>query len=253
MTDESAHQQQRHTEHQTVLVALLVHLEPVGQSQTGAAECGIARGDGAGDDAQHSQDHADAAHGLGADIVDGGGLTVGQRSLQTGAQTVGDFVDGAAGSGPDQSDDALTDHGAVEYHVALTLRLHAAGHQGRLGRVETRDRAAGHRDEHKAPDGLAGGLHVVEVGPQLRNYIVGIDKDADADAHSHDDQADAKDGVDFADDLIDGQEGGDEVVSQDDPQPDLGVGQYAADAAVLEQGDNQAGGADGKDGADPEK
>src|SRR5699024_12223612 len=65
----------------------------------------------------------------------------------------------------------------------------------------------------------------------------------------HDDEADAKDGVDLADDRVDGQEGGDEVVGQDDPQPELGVGDNAAEAAVLEQGDDQAGGADGKDGA----
>ena len=134
--------------------------------------------------------------------------------------------------------------------MALTLRLHAAGHQRRLGGVEARDSAAGHRDEHETPDGLAGGLHVVEVGPQLGDDVVGVGHDAEADAHRHDDQADAEDGVNFADDLVDGQEGGDEVVGQNDPQPELGAGDNAGEAAVLEQGDDQAGGTDCKDGAD---
>src|SRR5699024_6673280 len=146
-------------------------------------------------------------------------------------------------------DDALADHGAVEHHVALALGLHAAGHQGRLGGVEAGNGAAGHGDEHEAPDRLAGGLHVIEVGPQLGDLVGRVGHDAKAHAHGHDDEADAKDGVDLADDLVDGQEGGDEVVGQDDPQPELGVGDDAAEAAVLEQGDDQAGGAEAKDGA----
>ena len=87
------------------------------------------------------------------------------------------------------------------------------------------------------------------MGPQLGDLVGGVGHDAKAHTHGHDDEADAEDGVDLADDLVDGQEGGDEVVGQDDPQPELGVGDDAAEAAVLEQGDDQAGGADRKDGA----
>ena len=68
------------------------------QSQTSGTERGITRGNGADDDADHCQGNADTAHGLGADVVDGGGLTFGQSSGQTGVQTTGDFVQRAARS-----------------------------------------------------------------------------------------------------------------------------------------------------------
>src|SRR5699024_6164926 len=154
------------------------------------------------------------------DVVNGGGLAVGEDRLQAGVQAIGHFIDRAAGGGPDQGDDALADHSAVEHHVALTLGLHAAGHQGRLGGVEAGNGAAGHGDEHEAPDRLAGGLHVIEVGPQLGDLVGGVGHDAKTHTHGHDDEADAEDGVDLADDLVDGQEGGDGVVGQDEPQPE---------------------------------
>ena len=249
MAHECAHQQQGHAQDQTLLELVLIDLEPVGQGQTGAAESGIAGGDGAGDDAQHGQGNTHAAHGLDADVIDGGGLAVGQSGLEAGVQTTGDLIDGAAGGGPDQSDDALADHGAVEYHMALLFGLHAAGHQRRLGGMETGDGTAGHGDEHETPDGRSAGMHVVEVGPQLGNGVSGIGKDTKGDTHSHDDQADAEERIDLADDLVDGDEGGDEVVDQNDPQPELLAGYDAGEAAVLEQGDDQAGGADGEYGA----
>ena len=59
--------------------------------------------------------------------------------------------------------------------------------------------------------------------PQLRHGIAGQDHDGAADAHRHDDQADAEDGIDLADDLIHRQEGGTEVIDEDDCQPEVGV------------------------------
>ena len=221
-------------------------MNPVSQGQTGGTEGGVAGGDGADHHADHSQGDADAAHGLGAHVIDGGGLALSQHLGQSGVQAVGNSVDGAAGSGPHQGDDALTDHGAVEHHVALTLGLHAPGHQRRLGGVEAGDGAAGHGDEHEAPDGSSGGVHVVEVGPDLRNHKLGLGDDAEAHAHSHDDKADAEDGVNLTDDLIDGDKGCDEVVDQNDNEPEQRGGENAAVAAVLEQGDQQSGGAHGK-------
>ena len=134
--------------------------------------------DGADDHADHGQRNAHAAHGLGADIIDGLGLTHCQCLCQTGVQAIGDLVQRAAGSGPDQGDDTLADHGTVEHKVALFLTLHAAGHQRRLGGVEAGDSTAGHRDEHEAPDGGVGGVHIAEVCPDLGDGVGGVGKES---------------------------------------------------------------------------
>ena len=107
------------------------------------------------------------------------------------------------GSGPDQGNDTLADHGTIEHKVALLLTLHAAGHQRRLGGVEAGDRAAGNRDEHEAPDGRARRVHAAEVIPDLGDGIGRVGEDVKDDTDGHDDQADAEHGVDLADDRID--------------------------------------------------
>ena len=115
--------------------------------------------------------------------------------------------------------------------------------------MEAGDSAAGDGDEHEGPDRGSLGVHVGEVGKDLGDAAV--DDGAESNADSHDDQADAEQGVNFADDLVNGDEGRDEVVDQDDREPEGGLeDDTALDAAVLEQGDKQAGGADGEDGAD---
>ena len=43
--------QKRHRQHQTVFARDLIEFKPIGEDQTGSAERGIARGDGASDDA----------------------------------------------------------------------------------------------------------------------------------------------------------------------------------------------------------
>ena len=248
--EEGAHAQNRDAELQAVGVAVLIDLEPVGQRQTCGTERGIARGDGADHDADHSQRDADAAHGLGADVVDGGRLAFGQRSSQTGVQAAGDLVQGAAGCGPDQGNDALADHCAVEDEVTLLLTLHAACHQRRLGGVEAGNGTAGHGDEHEAPDRGARRMHIIEVAPDLGDGVGGVGEDAKDDAHRHDDQADAEDRVDLADDGVDGNKGCDEVIDQNEDQPEQGRGQYTGQAAVLAQGHDQTGRADRKHGTD---
>ena len=75
----------------------------------------------------------------------------------------------------------------------------------------------------KAPDGRTLGMHVGEVIPQFRNLIGGIHHDTGAHTHGHDDEADAEDGIDLADDLVDGNEGGNEVVHQYNSQPEGSV------------------------------
>ena len=233
--------QNGNAQQQTVLPDLLVDVEPVSQHQTGGPESGVAGGDGAGDNAQHSQSDANAAHGLLADVVNSGGTAAAQgQQLFAGVQ-------GAAGSSPDQGNDAFGNHGAVEHEVALLLTLQAASHQGALGGMEAGNSAASHGDEHEAPDGSALRMHVIEVAPDLGD-LVALGEDTQAYADGHDDQADAEDGVDLADQLVDGQEGGDEVVDQDQDQPEHLAAQNAGGIGAQQL--QQASGANSKHGAD---
>ena len=96
-------------------------------------------------------------------------------------------------------------------------------------------------------------MHGAEVVPNFGNGVLRLDKDADGNAHSHDDQADAEQGIDFADDLIDRQECGDKVVHQHENQPEQGGSDNAGGAAVFEQGHDEAGGADSEHGAHHDK
>ena len=246
---ESTNAQHRNTELQAVCVAVLIDLEPVGQGQTSGTERGIAGGDGADDNADHCQSNANAAHGLGADIINSLGLAHGQCFGQTGVQAAGHLVQAAASSGPDQSDDALADHCAVEHEVALLLTLHAASHQGTLGGMEAGNSAAGHGDEHEAPDGSALRMHIGEVVPDLGDHIT-LGEDTHGHTNSHDNQADAEHGIDLTDDLINGQEGGDEVVHKDQHQPEQLVGEDTGAAAVGEQELDQTSRAHGEHGTD---
>ena len=230
-------------EHQTALDGLLLNVEPVSQHQTSGTEGRIAGGDGAGDHAQHSQSDAHAAHGLRADVIHGGGAAAAH------GQQISAGVDRAAGSSPDQSDDALGHHGAVEHEVALLLTLHAASHQGALGGMEAGNGAAGHGDEHEAPDGSALRMHIGEVVPNLGDHIT-LGEDTHGHTNSHDDQADAEHGIDLTDDLVDGQEGGDEIVHQNQHQPEQLVGEDTGAAAVGEQELDQTSRAHGEHGTD---
>ena len=133
--------------------------------------------------------------------------------------------------------------------MALLLALHAARHQGRLGGVEAGNGTAGHRDEHEAPDGGGRGVHIVQMGPDFGDGEFGVGVDAHDDTNGHDDQADAEQRINLADDLINGNEGSDEVIDENQHQPEQGGGQEAGRTEVLAQGDDQAGRAHRKDGA----
>ena len=134
--------------------------------------------------------------------------------------------------------------------MTLLLTLHAAGHQRRLGGVEAGDSTTGNGDEHEAPDGGVGGVHIAEVCPDLGDGVGGVGEDTKDNAHSHDDQADAEQGVDLTDDGINGDKGCDEVVHQNDDQPEQSGGQQTGHTAVLAQGNDQACGADCEHGTD---
>ena len=115
--------------------------------------------------------------------------------------------------------------------------------------MEAGDRAAGDGDEHEAPDRSALRVEVGEVVPDLGDLIA-LGEDTQSHAERHNDQADTEQGVDLTDDLVDGQERCDEVVDQDQDQPEQLAGHNAGAAAVGEQQLDQTGRADRKDRTD---
>ncbi len=117
--------------------------------------------------------------------------------------------------------------------------------------MEAGDRAAGHGDEHERPHRRlhGGGVHAAEAAPDLWDGVVRIDEDANRHAHGHDDQADAEYGIHLADDLVNGEERRNEIVRQNDNQPEQGGSQDACSAVFLAQLDDKARGAHGEHGA----
>ena len=115
--------------------------------------------------------------------------------------------------------------------------------------MEAGDRAAGDGDEHKAPDRSGLRVEVSEVVPDLGD-LVALGEDTERHAECHDDEADAEQGVDLTNDLVDGQERCDEVVDQDQNQPEELAGKDAGAAALGAQQLDEAGGADSEHGAD---
>jgi len=115
--------------------------------------------------------------------------------------------------------------------------------------MEAGNGAAGHGDEHEAPDGSALRMHIGEVVPNLGDHIT-LGEDTHGHTNSHDDQADAEHGIDLTDDLVDGQEGGDEIVHQNQHQPEQLVGEDTGAAAVGEQELDQTSRAHGEHGTD---
>ena len=85
--------------------------------------------------------------------------------------------------------------------------------------MEARDRAAGDRDEERRDDGYGVGVELeIGEGRHLGNPVVAQKQHAQQ-PHGHGHQRHAEDRVDAADDLVDGQQRGDKVVDQDDPDP----------------------------------
>ena len=190
----------------------LLEVEHFGDGQAGGTEGRVTGGDGQGHHAQDGQHAADGAHEGAGGLVDHVGGTA--RS----GQGFGAGVEGHAHGGPHEADEAFGHHAAVEHGLALLFIGQAAGHQGRLGGVEAADRAAGDGDEHQREDGQLLGMVIGEGGPVVEFATVG--EHGHGHAHGHDDQHGAEQGVEAADDLVDGQDGGQEVVGEDDGDPE---------------------------------
>ena len=84
-------------------------------------------------------------------------------------------------------------------------------------------------------------MEVGEVVPDLGD-LVALGEDTKRHAERHDDEADTEHGVDLTDDLVDGQERCDEVVDQDQNQPEELAGKDAGAAALGAQQLDKAGG-----------
>ena len=92
-------------------------------------------------------------------------------------------------------------------------------------------------------------MEVCEVAPNFGDGVA-LGEDAERNTERHNNQADAKHGVDLADDLIDGEEGRNEVIDQNQDQPEHLAGEDAFAAALGAQQLEQTSGADGEHRAD---
>ena len=227
--------------------------------QAQGAQRGIAGGDGQNNNAQQSDDAAHRPQDILADHTDGAGSQRGIDLLQ--AQVVHTH----GGGGPDHGDEALEDHHIVEGHAALPLALHGAGDDSGLRGVEAGENAAGHGDEEDGDEVvgvkvltiaegrlLTGGCinsprverDAMPVIPQVQQGIA-LDEQADEHTHGGEQQDGAEDGINAADDGVDGEHGGNQIVDEDNTVDDPGGGiiHRAGEAEDLGGGD-VAGGID---------
>ena len=89
-------------------------------------------------------------------------------------------------------------------------------------------------------------MHAAEVIPDLRDGIGRVGEDTEDDADGHDDEADAEDGVDLADDRVNRDKGRDEVIHQDEDEPEQQRSEHAGCTALAAQLHDQARRADRK-------
>ena len=195
-------------------------MEGFRQDQAGAPEGRVPGGNRADDDARHREDGADGPEHAGGNFIN----DVGGAAPKGFVQKLGRSVEGDARRGPDQGDDRLGNHGAVEDRPALLFAGDAFGDHRRLGRVEAGDGAAGHGDEHEGPD--RGGIRLrMQVGQaDFGNHEAPAGEDNSPDhGHRHQDQQHAENGIQLTDQLIDRQQRRQQVIDQDDHAPDGAV------------------------------
>ena len=221
-------------------------MQCVGHRHTQCAQRGVARGDGQDDNAEQSDDAADTAEDILADYTDGFGC---ERCV---SRLKAEVINAHCACRPDHCDEAFEDHHVVEGIASLTLALHGAGDDSRLGGMEAGEYAAGdgyeeYREEVAVCEILAVVEHAVifpDVVPHL-NEGIALDKQTDENADSREQQNAAEDRVNAADDLVDGEYGRDEVVSKDNAVDDPCRGCVGSAREVKDLGcGNVAGGVD---------
>ena len=206
---------------------LLVIADGFRNCQTGGAEGRVTGCDWQDDDAQNCKDAAKCAHkghgGLGYDI---GRAAIGKSRGKFGQRAVGanQGVEGHADCGPDQADEAFRNHAAVKDALAKFFIGYAAGHKGRLRCMEAGKRAAGNGDEDEREDRQALGMEVGIPRHDLAVELIrNVHKHHDGHADGHDAKDGAKNGIEIADNLVDGHDCGNKVIGKDHADPECEV------------------------------
>ena len=209
--DKKGRDEQRYCQKQSVCGPGLGQAEGFRQDQAAGSKGRVPRCDGQDDNPQDGQKSAHRTKQGPADLVHHQG---GRTALNDLKQGVRAMEQGHPGRGPDQGDDPLGDHGAVEHQPPAGFVADAAGHERGLRGMKAADGPAGQGDEQQRPDGQALRVRVhgyVQVGQHL-SLAQG---QAHEYAQGHEQQERAEKGVQAADKLVDGQDGGQEVVTED--------------------------------------
>src|SRR5690554_3835908 len=133
------------------------------------------------------------------------------------------------GKRPDASDHAFAHHRAVEDRARIFLVGQAAGDHRRLGGMETTDGTAGDGQEQQRPDRQPFGIGrqevmfmmAMEVGEHIADLgqVGGFQQQRQGHQRGHHYHQQAEQRIQPGDDLVDRQQGGQEVVEQDDQYP----------------------------------
>lgn len=191
--------------------------EHLGEGEASGAQGGIAAGDGEDDDGEDGDGaHPGAEEVLGDVSEDDGWGETQIVWLQV--------IESESGGSPNHGDDAFGDHHAIEGVACLAFGFHGASDDGGLCGMEAGDDAAGDGDKEEGEEwGAAVGIEdgVVEL---LEGGAFGeegwIFEACDGDGNEEGERAEqehgAEEGVDFADNFVDGEEGSGDVVEEDD-------------------------------------
>ncbi len=212
------------SDEETLHEFLLAQADSVGDDEAEASHGGVARSDGGCDHAENSEDAAESAEPLDADFMheDSGVLAV--RGHVAGQFVVASGESDGSGR-PDQGHDTLGDHRAVEHHAAVFLILEATGHHRALRGVEAGNGTAGDRDaHHREYRGVfARGMATEETFGESVGDLHAVYYHIAHDAHGHEEESEAEERVEVADQFVDGEEGGQDVIEEDAGCPERGV------------------------------
>ena len=115
--------------------------------------------------------------------------------------------------------------------------------------METADGTTGDGDaEHGEHGDVLGMMPRQPVGEFRHPSLMG--EDADADAHGHHQQGKAENRIDAPNELVDGEDGGKDVVDEDDDAPPHRCGKESPPRG---EGTEQTGGGDNEDGRHQDK
>ena len=125
--------------------------------------------------------------------------------------------------GPDQCYQSFSNHGTIEHGASHFLRLQTTRHQGTLRSMETADGSAGNRNKQSREDAVSPArislkAHISEVGPQLGQRRP-LHEERHHQRSSHEQQRKGKERVDLADNLVDRQHRGDDIVTENNTYP----------------------------------